>query len=241
MQDCPFRLNPALDYRSLAARFGEDRRVHISDFLVLEDAQRLYEHLQQEVSWKLITRHGDKLYEFAAADFTQKQRDQLNLVTRQAHPEGIHYCFETIVVPDSDAERRRSPTLLSQFARFLSSETVISAVRTITGIREIAFADAQATKYGPGDYLSTHNDDLRSDRRRAAYAFNLTPAWDADWGGLLAFFGADGHGERAYTPAFNALNLFAVPLRHSVTMVTPFAGARRYSVSGWFRGGRRPA
>jgi Rps23 Pro-64 3,4-dihydroxylase Tpa1-like proline 4-hydroxylase len=36
-------------------------------------------------------------------------------------------------------------------------------------------------------------------------------------------------------PVFNALNLFRVPLLHSVTLVTPFAGGARLSITGWFR------
>jgi len=73
-------------------------------------------------------------------------------------------------------------------------------------------------------------------QRHAAYVYNLTPAWRADWGGLLLFHGDDGNVTRGLTPSFNALNIFAVPQPHSVSMVTPFAASRRYSVTGWLRG-----
>ncbi len=46
------------------------------------------------------------------------------------------------------------------------------------------------------------------------------------------FHRADGHIAEALTPSFNALNLFAVPQPRSVSMVAPFAAARRYSVTG---------
>ena len=34
-------------------------------------------------------------------------------------------------------------------------------------------------------------------------------------------------------PRFNALNVFAVPQPHSVSIVSPFAVGARYSVTGW--------
>ena len=239
MERFPFRLNPALDADRLAARFGADRRVHIPDFLVDEDAEALRQHLESRESWRVVVRHGDKRYEFAPGNFSDSQRDQLNRIVRKAYPDGIHYCFHAIAVPNGAAERAADPTLLNLFAEFLSSGPVMALVARITGLGDLAFADAQGTAFGPGDFLGTHNDDQRAERRRAAYAFNLSPAWDVDWGGLLQFLGGENHVDQAYTPVFNALNLFAVPQRHSVTLVAPFAERRRYSVSGWFRAGER--
>ncbi|MGA9581311.1 MAG: 2OG-Fe(II) oxygenase family protein [Allosphingosinicella sp.] len=223
----------------LAAGFGRHRRVHIADFLMEEDAEALLRHLRGDPGWRVAIRHGDKRYEFSPADFTDKQRESLNRVVRQANPDGIHYCFQTVYVPEGEDERAADPTPLNLFADFLSSAPILSLVKAITGANDVLFADGQATAYGPGDFLSMHNDDQRDEKRRAAYSFGLSPSWDVDWGGLLLFPGADGHVERAYTPAFNALNLFAVPQRHCVTLVAPFAESRRYSVSGWFRGGER--
>ena len=93
-----------------------------------------------------------------------------------------------------------------------------------------------ATAYGPGHFLTAHDDEVAGKKRHAAYVYNLTPTWRIDWGGLLLFHGADGHVARGFTPSFNALNLFAVPQPHSVSMVAPFAANRRYSVTGWLRG-----
>jgi Rps23 Pro-64 3,4-dihydroxylase Tpa1-like proline 4-hydroxylase len=52
---------------------------------------------------------------------------------------------------------------------------------------------------------------------------------------VLAFEGADGHIEEGFAPAFNALNLFAVPMRHAVTQVASFAPRDRLSITGWLR------
>jgi Rps23 Pro-64 3,4-dihydroxylase Tpa1-like proline 4-hydroxylase len=42
---------------------------------------------------------------------------------------------------------------------------------------------------------------------------------------------------RGLKPAFNALNILAVPQRHNVGFVAPFAGGMRLSISGWLRAG----
>ena len=106
---------------------------------------------------------------------------------------------------------------------------------TLTGDPRCAYADAQATRYRPGDFLTAHDDDVAGKKRLYAFVLNFTPAWRPDWGGLLAFHDADGHVSEAYTPTFNALNIFRVPQQHAVTQVASFAGAERLSITGWIR------
>ena len=56
---------------------------------------------------------------------------------------------------------------------------------------------------------------------------------------MLRLGAADGAARvaEAWAPGFNTLALFAVPQRHSVSLVTPSAAYRRYSVTGWLRTG----
>ena len=58
---------------------------------------------------------------------------------------------------------------------------------------------------------------------------------DRDWGGALLFPDWRGHLAEGYAPAFNALNILAVPQPHLVGFVSPFACAHRLSITGWFR------
>ncbi|HEY5288971.1 MAG TPA: 2OG-Fe(II) oxygenase family protein, partial [Caulobacteraceae bacterium] len=85
--------------------------------------------------------------------------------------------------------------------------------------------------YKPLDFLTVHDDGHV--KRRIAYVLNMTPKWKPDWGGALQFYDRDDHIEEGYLPTFNALNIFRVPRRHSVTQVASFGGLR-FSVSGWF-------
>jgi SM-20-related protein len=120
-------------------------------------------------------------------------------------------------VSDDPAERARSDDPLARFAAWWSSEPVLAFLREITGLVRIAFADAQATAYSPGDFLTGHDDDVTGKNRLAAYVLNLTPRWRTEWGGLLAFHDDSSPEVIALSPAFNRLNLFKVPRRHSVT------------------------
>ena len=121
----------------------------------------------------------------------------------------------------------------------LNSAPFLAFIRALTGDSRAAYVDAQATRYRPGDFLTAHDDDVEGKNRLFAYVMNFTPAWRADWGGLLAFHDADGHVAEAYTPTFNALNIFRVPQVHAVTQVASFAAGPRLSITGWIRE-RRP-
>jgi SM-20-related protein len=85
--------------------------------------------------------------------------------------------------PSGDAERSADPTLLGQFAGFMSSAEMPAFFREVTGAPEIDLADAQATAYSPGDFLTAHSDDVSGKGRRAAYVLGLTRGWRTDRGG----------------------------------------------------------
>jgi len=234
----PFALNPALDAATLGERFAARGRVHIADFLATEGAARLLAHLRERPDWILVINQEDKLFELdraAQAALTETQKAQLDVAVHRSARGGFQYRYETIRVPDSTAARAAEPTPLTRFADFLASPAVLAFLRAVTGAGGIGFADAQATAYSPGHFLTAHDDDVAGKNRAAAYVMNLSTEWRADWGGLLMFEGADGHIEEAYVPRFNALNLFRVPARHCVSYVAPFAPWRRYSVTGWLR------
>ncbi len=102
------------------------------------------------------------------------------------------------------------------------------------GARDIASAEACATRCRPGHFLAIHDDRHEETHRRVAYAFGLSPVWRPEWGGLLMFH--DGRQDvELLVPRMNELNLFGVPQDHSVSLVAPFAPEPRYSVTGWMR------
>ncbi|HEX8444477.1 MAG TPA: 2OG-Fe(II) oxygenase family protein [Allosphingosinicella sp.] len=238
-----FALNPRLDRERLAEDFARRGRLHIPSFLDADGGDPLLQHLKARDDWRLVINQGEKLFELerkAQAQLTPVQLEQLETAVRQAARQGFQFRFETIRVPDPEQERAKEGSLLSELAIFLSSYEVLGFFRQVTGRPEIAFADAQGTAYGPGHFLTVHDDEVAGKDRVAAYVLNLTPEWRIDWGGLLMFHGADGHVEEAYAPRFNALNIFSVPQAHSVSYVTPFVPNRRYAVTGWLRASPKP-
>ncbi len=89
----------------------------------------------------------------------------------------------------------------------------------------------------PGQFPNTHDDTLEGKNRRAANIFNFTPGWKSDWGGYLQLFDENDNVRCGLRPRYNTLNIIAIPQRHNVGIVAPFAGGMRLSVSGWLRYG----
>ena len=233
-----FSLNPSLDAVGLAESFRKHGHVQIKDFLAHDQAALLLSHLKQRDDWLLVINQGERLFEIDRS--TQKTMPEevagrLELAVQKGARAGFQFRYETIRVSDDESARSNGDDPLNRFARFLASRPVLELMQRVTGDQAIDFADAQATAYGPGHFLTEHDDDVAGKSRRAAYVFNLTPDWRMDWGGLLQFRGPDGDVERAYVPRFNVLNLFKVPAPHSVSYVAPCVPYRRYSITGWLR------
>ena len=229
-------LNPALDQDRIAEAFARERRVHIPSVLTQESAARVHRALAQETDFSLLCRTGDdRAQAWPVASLTpQTEAELMNTVFAEAQ-EGFHYLHDGHVL-SRDGEGYADPShALASITRFLNSQPFLDFARRITGNPAIAFADARATRYRRGHFLKCH-DGGNEKGRIAAYVLNMTPRWRPDWGGALLFPDRPGHFSGGYLPAFNALNLFAVPQDHMVGFVSPFAGAHRLSITGWLRG-----
>ena len=233
-----FRLNPALDRAALKTAYARDRRVRITDLLAEEGAATLHAALRGRQDWRQIVNSGGKVFDLdraTRASMSDEQRDALDQAVFAGARDGFQHRYEAIRVPDGEAEREDSSDILASFASWLSGGEARDMLRDVTGEDRIAFADAQATAYAPGDFLTGHDDAVGGKKRLAAYVFGLTPVWRVEWGGLLLFHGSDGDVDAGLAPRFNTLNVFAVPQTHSVSMVTRAAPSRRYSITGWLR------
>lgn len=233
--DPDFALHPGIDPDALTAAYRASGRISIEPFLTDTAANALREHLAGRADWMLVMNAGEKVYEMprtAAAALTPDQRATLDRKIGESALHGFQYRYESIRVADDPGTR--GDTLLDQFATFLSSPPVIGLLRGITGA-PVEFADAQATAYGPGHFLTRHDDDVAGKGRHAAYVLGLTPGWRAEWGGLLLFHDGEREIDHGFAPAFNALRLFTVPAVHSVSHVWPWVPEPRVSVTGWLR------
>lgn len=237
------RINPRLDISALASSFKRQGRVHIPAFLHADDANALYESLRHRTDWTQVLATANGVVELDRPTRARLDQEQVkaldNAVYAQART-GFQFRYETVRVPDSAHDRTEGADIIFRFAEFMSSENVRNILQTIIGAVDIEYADAQATAYSPGDFLTGHDDAIEGKFRRAAYVFGLTPLWRLEWGGLLLFHGSNGHVECGLVPTFNSLNIFKVPQLHSVSEVTEAAAYRRYAITGWLRAQKQP-
>jgi Rps23 Pro-64 3,4-dihydroxylase Tpa1-like proline 4-hydroxylase len=233
-----FAINPALDPTRYAPQFVGRGRLHLPDFLVPPAAERLHQSLAQSAEWSLVLHDGTHVREATPSQRLHAdevwEREMAAFAYARAK-EGFEFLYEHRSVSDDPRARAADASPVARFVDFLNSPPFLEFARRLTGQPDIVRADAQATRYRPGDFLTQHDDFDKTGRklRRAAYVFNLTPRWQPDWGGQLQFIGPDGHVAEAWVPRFNALNVFAVPQPHAVSIVAPFAVGARYSVTGW--------
>jgi len=229
-------LNPALAVGDIAQAFARDGRVHIPDILTPESAARVHHCLAQETLFSVVTRNGDGYVRLRpGATLSPQQQGELMSRAYGAAREGFHYLYDNHPM-SNDGEPYPDPShYLATVTRFLNSAPVLDLARAVTGSSAIDFAEAQATRYSAGHFLNQHDDSHGRHKRVAAYVLNMTPHWRLDWGGALLFLDDRGHVAEGYAPAFNALNILSVPQPHLVEFVAPFAGAARYSITGWFR------
>jgi Rps23 Pro-64 3,4-dihydroxylase Tpa1-like proline 4-hydroxylase len=181
---------------------------------------------------------GERAIEVPSADWDSTDPAKRASIMRGINEVAAYdfqYQYDTIRVPDRADERVTSDSLLDRFAKFLSSETVLGTLMQITGSNDLLFADCQATRYRPGDFLTPHNDELEGMNRRFAYVLNFTDGWLPRWGGLLHFVDAKGGVDETIAPRFNALSLFAIGQSHYVSQVASYAPVPRISVTGWLR------
>lgn len=236
-----FELNPAIDRRSLAARFANDGRVQIRDVLTPAAARVLHDVIARQTPWG----HGWRAGEGGANALTAQELAALPGAQRTAISQRI---FAAMQGRDYAFSYARYPILDAYLGKWqpdgphdillehINDTPFLDLIRDVTGIAELCKADAQATLFGPGQFLALHNDSHVGEGWRIAYVLSLCAVdWRPDWGGYLHFFDEDGDVIAGYKPRFNALSLFAVPTPHAVSFVPPFAPAERFAITGWLR------
>ncbi len=231
-------LNPDLDASALARQFAVDGRLRVADLLQEDFAERLRKACQGKVPYRYLCHvDGQNLSippaELAAMGQPAQQDLQAKIVANAA--EGVGFFYSGYQMRRADpATSDPDLALLREMVEFLNSDAMLALIATITGETGLAGADAQYTRYTPGQFLTRHKDDITREGRRIAYVLGLTKGWHPDWGGLLQFFADDGTPRDAWVPTFNTISLFHVRHVHSVTYVTPFAKEARLSLTGWF-------
>jgi SM-20-related protein len=241
--DFLIKLAGGLPETDLADTFSRNNRLQIPGILDGLSANAIYDSLTNFQHWNLVFNKSGTHVDSNASDvaaWRQTDRDKLEDIIHSQASNDFQYYYETVPIYDAYHKALLPGHFINRIFEFLNSKEFLALMRTVTGDDSIAFADAQATCYKKGHFLTRHDDDVSEKSRRAAYVLSLSRDWNPDWGGALQFFDAKGNIECGYVPTFNALNLFRIPASHSVGLVAPFAKTGRYSITGWLRSGRDP-
>lgn len=236
-----FRLSASLDLARIHEQFVEQGFAQVADVLSAENAKRVFESLSEQTAWNLVFNDRGKHIDLDGSRISTLAKENLDRLQQAIYAQarnGFQYCYNNYSIYDSYAAGRDRGHLLHRFYEWMNTPEFLDFARATTGYDDISFVDAQATRYLPGHFLTMHDDATLG--RRAAYIFNFTENWRADWGGYLQLLDESGNVRRGLLPKFNVLNIMAVPQAHNVSLVAPFAGAMRLSVSGWFRYGKKP-
>jgi len=233
----PLALDPNVKVAQAARSYAKNGRVVIPDFLTPSSAQWLDAQLKN-LPWSLTTFEGGNQYEYdlrqlSKAPAAQRQAFQQRIFAQARNDfQFVHYSYalsENVPLPDGS----RHPIV--GYFDFVNSQQFLDVMRRITGNPAVCMADAMASCYLSGHFLTTHDDTHDKHERVAAYVLSMTRDWNPNWGGQLQFFDDAGNVIEGFNPAYNTLMMFRVPQRHAVTYVTPFAGAARLSLTGWLR------
>jgi len=236
--DLTLRLNNDHDIKAYKREYDRAGVVRINNLFPEDIAEFIYQVLVQATPWHMV--HSDKVGNhtyYAPEAWKHKSAQEKNSIFKGIHEQaltGFAYLYCCYPMIEAYLERKNPDWPLHVLTEFMNSEEVLNFTKTITGEPSVIKHDAQATLYGRGHFLNEHNDTGTSAERRAAYVMGFTKNWRVDWGGQLLFLDGD-NTECGFSPTFNTLTLFKVPRHHIVTQVTNFAGAGRYSITGWLR------
>lgn len=237
-----FKLNPALKPGVLSRKYAKNGRLQVRDIFTGETAQEIHERLNKVDYW-LAYNEGKDVHQLQPHDLRALSREQAMQIQQHVYSRaasGYQYLYNYFPLFAAYFSSKMPDMPLFPVYEFINSKPFLEFARKLTGLDNIRWADGQATLYRATHFLKMHTDEAAAEKRLAAYVLNFTPQWDTDWGGLLQFWTEEGDIDQAFKPTFNALNIFTVPSRHSVSMVTPYAPGLRFSITGWLRGDDPP-
>lgn len=231
------RLDPTLRAAALRPVFQRHRRLHIPGILEAPSAAALHAALREAGGWtRSIHLEDGRDVDLSVEELEalpDPERIELERALADSSTDRLQYVFDTVRISAELGAGRPVAAPMRAIHDFINGPAFLGMAAELTGDDRLAFADVMATRYLPGHFLTAHGDENPLERRLYAYVLNLTPGWRADWGGVLMFLDDDGHVAEGYVPAYNALNLFAVPQTHAVSMVSRLARTPRLSITGW--------
>lgn len=239
MSESGLDLSEGRDLRHLNKMFIGKRRIRIPDILTSPGAGRLHTLLSGQLDWHLAySDAGGNRVDVPATALgvmpPAEMRTLLKQLTARASV-GFQFVHNWFPVCGMGNETPVGNALVGELGEFLNSDVFLGLARKVTGFPDIESCVAEATLFGPGQFQTTSDGRPETEGRRAGFSLSLTRTWNPDWGGLLLFLDEFDQISEGYAPDFNSLSIYALPQRHTISAVAPFAGAPRLAITGWFR------
>ncbi|HBK91673.1 MAG TPA: proline hydroxylase [Parvularcula sp.] len=233
------RLNPALDLDRHAATYAQRGIVQIPDVFEAPLAGAIEAMLAGPLPWRLLmTDADDRPIHFSAGEAQAMGREKMDPLIKDAllrARQNRGFLYNTYPMIEGYLRGWDPGHPIHLMTEFINNAAFLGLGRRVTGVSGITKADAHATAYHPGHYLTRHLDHGEDRERRAAYVLGFSRNWQPDWGGLLLFLNDRQDVSEGYLPRFNVLTIFDIKYLHTVTQISSFAGGVRRSITGWFR------
>lgn len=231
-------LNPALNLAPYAETFRRTGIVQVADVFEPASAETLLALLSKGVPWRLNFLENGKAMSYApdGIDAIGREAFQAKIAAVQERARlGDGYMFAGYPMSQAREQGWDPGHPIHDVCGFLNGPAFLGLGRKVVGLDSLNRAEAFATLYTPGHFLTRHIDHGVNNERRAAYVISLCRDWKPDWGGLLLFFDEKNDVFAGFKPRYNVVTIFDVKHAHAVTQVASYAGAGRFSISGWFR------
>ena len=239
MRDFPsFSLNPAIDQQAARGQFASDGRIQIPNVLTPDSALAARRMLADETVWGIKYCEDRKRFLLPGRGLAKELAGAAAAIDsmlgdRLGSTKTFAYVYATHDYSPKGVARDKEDALGQHVMRQMNQPAVLDLVRDVTGERAIGRASANITLFRPRHFLRVHLDGR--DGRCFGFVLNLcSREWKEEWGGHLLFHDSDGNLVARFPAGFNALTLFDIEQRHSVSVVAKDAPPDRLAVSGWF-------
>jgi SM-20-related protein len=225
-------INNSLDFTDIKKQYIVDDRVRIENIFNQDSALKAHNSLNTSGAFDFaFIRDGRPALVSPKNMATLSAQEQQNMRKSilELGSQGIGYLYGRHLI-----EAHSDKTFVA-VKEWLNAQKTLDLVKDLTGMIDIEFASAQATRYTHGHFLTRHQDTHEEEKRRLAYVLNFSENWHPDWGGLLQFYEPSGKPRDAWSPMFNSMTIFDVRHIHAVTYVVPLAAKPRLAITGWFR------
>lgn len=231
------------DLEPLRQQLQRNGYVQISDFIRPEVLARIETEVKQ-LPWDMAYVANGKTVKQPVKEVialpAQGQAELFAGIAHEAAQNQYAFCYDSYMLVTHYLKKTNVNSVFHQYVEQLCHPQTVSFMQALTQNPHIIKADGQVSRYLPGHFLKSHDDNGApvGQVRAAAYTIGLSKNWQPDWGGILHLQNTDLSIRQSLVPTFNTLTVFSVPQYHFVSQVANYCPAARYSLVGWFRADR---